>query len=104
MEVDKLLGQFSNVAILWFPIIQVYQDQIDYWYCIFWMKMGVLTSKNAIKKLSFKIGEYSGQELTSLACLDKLKISWEEYQVAKKDVWALQKTFLDGKVARKAQD
>ena len=65
------------------------------------MKMGVLTSKNAIKKLYIKIGEYPGQYLTSLVCLEKLKIAWNEYLVAKKEVWALRKSFLEDKIARK---
>ena len=68
------------------------------------MKMRVLTSKHAIKKLSIKVREYLGQYLISLACLDKLKIAWKEYRVAKKKAWALPKSFLDDKIARKAHD
>ena len=47
--------------------------------------MGILTSKQALKKLLIKIGEYSGQCLTTLAALDKLKIAWKEYRAAKKE-------------------
>ena len=43
-----------------------------------------LTSKNVIKELSIKLGEYSGHYLTSLACLDKLKLAWKDYCAAKK--------------------
>ena len=60
LEVDKSLGQYFNGAIPWSPQIQVHQDWIDYWHCILRIKMGVLTSKQALKKLSIKIGEYSG--------------------------------------------
>ena len=70
LEVDKSLGQYFNGAILWSPQIQVHRDRIDYWHCILRIKMGVLTSKQALKRLSIKIGEYSGQYLTTLACLD----------------------------------
>ena len=66
--------------------------------------MGVLTSKNAIKRLSIKLGEYSGQYLTSLAFLDKLKIACTEDRVAKKEAWTLRKSFLDEKIARKVND
>ena len=66
--------------------------------------MGVLTSKQAPTKLSIKIGEYSGQYLTTLAALDKLKIAWKEYRAAKKEAWELRKSFLEEKIARKAHD
>ena len=66
------------------------------------MKIRVLTSKKAFKKN--KIREYSGQYVTTLAALDNLKIAWKEYQVAKKEAAALQKTFLEDEIARKAQD
>ena len=67
-------------------------------------KTGVFNSKNTIKKLVIKLGEYSGHYLTFLACLDKLKIVWNEYGVAKKEACALQQTFLEDKIARKAHD
>ena len=63
--------------------------------------MGV-TCKQALKKLSIKIDEYSGQYLTTLAALDKLKIAWKEYCAAKKEAWGLRKSFLEDKIARKA--
>ena len=56
--------------------------------------MGALTSKQALEKLSFKISEYSGQYLTTLAALDKLKVAWKEYRTAKKEAWELRKSFL----------
>ena len=59
--------------------------------------MGVLTSKNAIKKLSIKLDEYSGNYLTAIACVDKLKIAWKEYQDAKKEAAALRRAVLKGK-------
>ena len=68
------------------------------------MKIGVLTKKNTLKKPSIKIGEYSGQYVTTLATLDRLKVDWKEYQAAKKEVAALQKTFLEDKIVRKAHD
>ena len=93
MEVDKSLGQFFTGSIPWLPTLQVHCNRIDYWYRVLRIKTGVLTSKNAIKKLSIKLGEYSGHYLTSLACLDKLKIAWKEYRAAKKEAWSLRETF-----------
>ena len=73
MEVDKYINQFFTGAIHWSPTIQIHRDRIDYWHRVLRIKTGVLTSKNAIKKLSIKLGEYSGHYLTALACLNKLK-------------------------------
>ena len=42
--------------------------------------------------------------MISLACVDKLKIAWKEYKVAKKEAWALKKSFLEDKIARKAHN
>ena len=79
-------------------------DCIDYWYRVLRIKTGVLTSKNVIKKLSIKLGEYSGHYLTSLACLDKLKIAWKDYRAAKKVAWELRETFMQEKIDRLAED
>ena len=103
MEVDKSIGQFTG-DIPWSPMHQVHRNRIDYWHRVLCIKTGVLTSKNAIKKLSIKLGEYSGNYLTALACLDKLKIAWKEYRAAKKNAWSLRKTFLEDKITRKAHN
>ena len=50
-------------------------------------------SKNAIKKLSIKLGQYSGNYLTALACV-----------AAKKEAAALRKAFLEDQIARKAHN
>ena len=97
-----MLGKFFTGSIPWSPTIQVHRDRIDYWHRILWIKTGVLTSKNAIKKLSIKLGEYSGSYLTTIACVDKLKIAWNEYQFSKKEAAALRSTFLEEQIARKA--
>ena len=55
------------------------------------IKTGVITSKNAIKKLSIKLGEYSGQYLSAPEALKKLKGTWKEYRAAKKTASALRK-------------
>ena len=89
MEVDKSIGQFFTGQIPWSPTLQVHRDHIDYWHRILRVKTGVLTSKNAIKKLSIKLGEYSGHYLTSLVCLNKLKLAWKDYWAAKKVVGEL---------------
>ena len=60
MEVDNFLGQFFNSSVPWSQTIQVHRDCIDYWHHLLRIKMGVLTSKNAIKRMSIKLGEYSG--------------------------------------------
>ena len=99
-----MLGQYFNGAIPWSPEIQVHRDRIDYWHRSLRIKMGVLTSKQGLKRLSIQIGEYSGHYLTSLACLDRLKIAWKEYRAAKKEAWKLRKMFVEDKIARKAHD
>jgi len=63
MEVDKSIGQFFTGSVPWSPTIQVHRDRIDYWHRVLRIKTGVLTSKNAIKKLSIKIAEYLGTYL-----------------------------------------
>ena len=84
-------------------MIKVHCICIDYWHRVLRIKTGVLISKNTIKKLSIKLGEYSGNYLSALACLNKLKIAWKEYRAAKKVAWSLCDTFLEYKIARKAQ-
>ena len=104
MEVDDSLGKFFTESVLWSPTIQVHRDCIDYWHQILCIKTGVLTSKNTIKELSIKFGEYSGNYLTALACLEKLKIPWKEYQGAKREAASLRMAFLEDQIARKAHD
>ena len=65
---------------------------------------GVLTSKNAIKRLSIKIGEYSGQFLNAAEALAKLKCAWKEYWAAKKIANALRLTYQEELMSRKAAD
>ena len=89
LEVDKSLGHFFTGSVSWLPTLQVHRNCINYWHRVLRIKTGVLTSKNVIKKLSIKLGEYSGHYLTSLACLFKLKIAWKEYRAAKKEGWSL---------------
>ena len=62
----------------------------------------MLTSKNAIKRLSIKLGEYSGNYITTVACINKLKIAWNEYNVTKKEAAALRQAFIEDLIARKA--
>ena len=78
----------------------MHRDRIDYWPHILRFKTRVLTSKNTIKKVSIKLVEYSGHYLTALACLDKPKIAWKEYWVAKKEAASFREAFLEGKIAR----
>ena len=75
LEVDKSLGRFFIGLVPWSSTLQVHCDCIDYWYHVLHIKIGALISKNIIKKLSIKLSEYSGHYLTSLLCLDKLKIA-----------------------------
>ena len=102
LEVDDTLSKFFTGTVLWFPTIQVHKDWIDYWHRILLIKTGVLTSKNVIKRVSIKLGEYSGNYLTTVVCIDKLKIEWKEYQVVKKDAAALRSAFLKDQNTRKA--
>ena len=71
--------KFHNGTTPWSPQIQTQQDRIDYWHSILQIKTGVLTSKNAIKRLSIKLGEYSCQYLSAAAALEKLKGAQKEY-------------------------
>ena len=52
--------------------------------------------------MSIKLGEYSGNYLTTVTCIDKRKIAWKEYQVTKEGVAALQTAFLEDQITRKA--
>ena len=104
LEINKSLGQFFVEYVPWSPTIQVHCDCIDYWHCVLCIKIRVLTSKNAIKKLSIELREYSSHCLSALACLDKLKIAWKEYRVAKKEVGSLWKAFVEDKIARKVHN
>ena len=52
--------------------------------------------------MSIKLGEYSGHYLSTVAVIEKLKIAWKEYQVAKKKAAALRKEFIEGLIAMKA--
>ena len=82
----------------------MHRDRIDYWHRVLRIKTGVLIGKNAIKKLSIRLGEYSGHYLTALACLDKLKIAWKDYCAAKRVTWALRETFIQEKIDWQAED
>ena len=66
--------------------------------------MDVLSSKNAIKKLSIKLGEYSGQYLSAEVALQKLKGASKEYRAAKKVASELRRTFQEELMTRKAID
>ena len=103
-EVDSNISKFYNGTTPWSPQIQTHQDRIDYWHSILQIKTGVLTSKNTIKKLSIKLGEYSRQYLSAVEALTKLKGAWKEYRAAKKIASALRKNFQEEHIPRKAVD
>lgn len=85
--------KFYNSTTPWSPQIQTNQDRIDYWHIILQIKTGVLTSKNAIKKLYIKLGKYYGQYINFTAALKKLKVAWNEFRAAKKIASDLGKTY-----------
>ena len=103
-EVDSKLSKFFNGNTPWSPQIQTHRDRIDYWHSILRAKTGVLTSKNAIKRLSIKTGEYSGQFLNAAEALAKLKCAWKEYRAAKKIANALRLTYQEELMSKKAAD
>ena len=103
-DVDSNLSKFYNGSTPWSPQIQTHRDRIDYWHSILRTKTGVLTSKNKIKKLSIKLGEYSGHYLNAAEALTKLKCAWKEYRAAKKNAYALRVTFQEEIIAKKAID
>ena len=67
-------------------------------------KEGVHTSKNAIKKLSIKLAEFSGQYLSADEALENLKATWKEYWAAKKVASELNETFQEEPMTRDAID
>ena len=101
LGVDDTLRKFFTGKVPWSPTIQVHRDRLDYWHRILQIKTEVLTSKNQIKQLSIKLGEYAGHYLSTVACIDKLKIALKEYQVAKKNAAALQRAFIEDLIVRK---
>ena len=64
----------------------------------------MLTSKNAIKKLSIKLGKYYGQWISTTEALKKLKGAWKESRAAKKIANTLRKAFQEELIAKKAID
>ena len=103
-EVDSKLSKFYNGSTPWSPKIQTHWDQTDYWHAILRTKTGVTTSKNTIKQLSIKLGEYTGHYLNAAEALKKLKGAWKEYRAAKKIAHALRLTFQEEIIARNAID
>ena len=103
-EVDSKLSKFYNGSTPWSPQIQTHRDRIDYWHSILWAKTGVLTSKNTIKRLSIKLGKYSGQFLNAAEALSKLKGAWKEYRAAKKIANALRLTYQEELMSKNAAD
>ena len=103
-EVDSKLFKFYNGSTPWSPQIQTHCDRIDYWHSILRAKTRVLTSKNTIKRLSIKLGEYSGQFLNAAEALAKLKCAWKEYRAAKKIANALRLTYQEELMSRKRAD
>ena len=76
-EVDSKMSKFYKGTTLWSLQIQTHRDWIDYWHSILQIKTGVLTTKNAIKKLSIKLGKYSRQYLSAAEALKKLRGAWK---------------------------
>ena len=103
-EVDSNLFQFFTGTTPWSPQIQVHRDQIDYWHAILRIKTVVLTIKNNIKRLSIKLGKYSGHYLNAEEALQRLKDAWKEYRAVKKAAHTLQEAFLEELIAKKAID
>ena len=103
-EVDSKLSKFYNGSTPWSPQIQTHRDWIDYRHPILRTKTGVPTSKNTIKWLSIKLGEYSGHYLNVAESLKKLKGAWKKYWAAKKIAYALRLTFQKEIIARKSID
>ena len=67
-------------------------------------KFSVFTSKNVIKILSIKLGEYSGQYLNADDALIELKKWWKKYRAAKKIVGELRKTIQQVIISKLAVD
>ena len=87
-----------------YSLLHSYLGRIDYLHAILQTKTGVLTSKNKIKRLSIKLGEYSGHYLNIAETLKKLKGAWKEYRATKKLAHALRITFQEEIIARKSID
>jgi hypothetical protein len=100
---DKLL-KFHAGAVLWSPAIQKYRDCVEYWHRVLRIKTDVLTSRTAIKRLSIKIGEYSGYYLSTAEAIVKLKEAIQAYKAAKKEAFKMRVGFNDTLVQAVAKD
>jgi hypothetical protein len=74
-KVDNKLLKFHAGAILWLPAMPKYQDRVEYWHRILGIKTDELTIRTSIKRLSIKIGKYSGHYVSTAEAIVKLKES-----------------------------
>ena len=102
--VDKNLLKFYNGTTPWSPELQQHRDRIKYLYRILRMKTNILTSQTIIKRLSIKLGEYSGQYLTAAEAIVQLKKVWKDYKTAKKTAHIMRTGFQESHVKRLAKD
>ena len=100
---DKLL-KFHAGAVPWSPPIQKHRDRVEYWHRVLRTKTDVLTSRTAIKRLSKKIGEYSGFYLSTSEAIVKLKESIRAYKEAKKEAYKLRVGFNETLIQAVAKD
>jgi len=92
---------FHTGPIPWSPRLQVFRDAIEYWNRCIRLQLGVMTSRQAIKRLAKKIGEYAGIYSSLAVCINQLKLAHKAYKEAKKDAtkWrtCIQETFVTAK-------
>ena len=103
-DVNKSLCKFYQGSYSWSPFIQSYTDCVEYWQRIVCQKSCVSTSRNIIKRLAIKIGDYLGPFVTRKEAVEKLKIPYKEFKNAKSIAFEQRKEFIDEYIARRAKD
>lgn len=102
--VDKNLLKFYTSTTPWSPELQQHRNQIEYWYRTLCTKTNVLTSHTIIKRLSIKLGEYSGQYLTAAEAIVQLKKAWKDCKAAKTTVHTMRPGFQESYIKQLAKD
>ena len=103
-KVDKKLSRFFNGAHPWSPKLQQARDRVELWTRYRCKKNNVATSLTIIKRLSKKLGEYSGHYISKKQVVANLKKAKKARNKIKKEAYKLRLKFKDHLKERKAKD
>jgi len=103
-KVGSKLRIFHTGPIPWSPRLQVFRDAIEYRDRYIRIQLGVLASRQAIKHLAKKIGEYAGIYSSLSVCINRLKLAHKAYKEAKKDATKWRTGFQETFVTAKAKE